>query len=105
MCLASPEAVEKETWGHPTFRVTDKIFVTFGQNDEVEGASMTMKAPSGEQDLLLATDGPFFYPKYVASSGWIGIRVTADTDWEEVQERVEDSYRTTAPKRLITLIR
>ena len=104
VCLEFPEAIEKETWGHPTFRVRDKIFASFGQNDADDGASMTMKAPPGEQELLLATDGPFFYPKYVGSSGWIGVHVTADTDWEEIRELVEDSYRLTAPKRLITLL-
>jgi predicted DNA-binding protein (MmcQ/YjbR family) len=26
ICLALPEAVEKETWGEATFRVRDKIF-------------------------------------------------------------------------------
>jgi len=26
ICLALPEAEERETWGDPTFRVRDKIF-------------------------------------------------------------------------------
>ena len=27
LALSFPEAVEKETWGHPTFRVRDKMFM------------------------------------------------------------------------------
>ena len=98
--MGFPEAEERETWGHPTFRVRNKIFATFGLDEESGQATMAMKAPPGEQELLLATGEPFFYPKYVGSNGWIGLWVGPDTDWEEVAELVEDSYRMTAPKRL-----
>ena len=100
VCMGFPEAEERETWGHPTFRVRNKIFATFGLDEESERATMAMKAPPGEQDLLLATGEPFFYPKYVGSNGWIGMWVGLDTDWDEVAELVEDSYRMTAPKGL-----
>ena len=30
ICLALPEAAERETWGHATFRVRDKIFAMAG---------------------------------------------------------------------------
>lgn len=99
VCLALPDAVEVETWGHPTFRVRNKIFASYGRGDE--GSSMTMKAPDGEQEILLATGEPFFYPKYVGPSGWIGVRVDDATDWTEVAELVEDSYRMTATKAQI----
>lgn len=102
ICLALPDATEQETWGHPTFRVRDKIFASIGVEDVAGGrCSMTMKAPPGEQDLLLATGHPFFYPAYVGVRGWIGIYVDARTDWTEVAELVEDSYRMTATKRQI----
>jgi predicted DNA-binding protein (MmcQ/YjbR family) len=102
ICLALPEAVEQETWGHPTFRVREKIFTTFGIADEAGETTTSMKAPAGEQEVLLATGEPFFYPKYVGSKGWIGVRLDAATDWQEIAELVEDSYREIAPKRLIT---
>ena len=102
ICLALPDAVEKETWGHPTFRVRDKIFASFGIGDDAGETTMSMKAPEGEQEVLLATGEPFFYPKYVGSKGWIGVRLNSETDWEEIAELVEDSYREIAPKKLIT---
>lgn len=104
VCLALPESAERETWGHPTFRVREKIFATLGLDEESGRATMAMKAPPGEQELLLATGDPFFYPKYVGANGWIGLSVDAETDWEEVAELVEDSYRMTAPKKLIALL-
>jgi predicted DNA-binding protein (MmcQ/YjbR family) len=101
VCLALPDAAEQETWGHPTFRVGDKIFATFGIGDEEGETTMSMKAPAGEQEVLLATGEPFFYPKYVGSKGWIGVTLGDSTDWQEMAELAEDSYREIAPKRLV----
>jgi predicted DNA-binding protein (MmcQ/YjbR family) len=99
IALGFPEATERETWGHPTFRVRDKIFVNFGY-DESGRSQITLKAAPGEQESLLAEGEPFFVPKYVGSKGWIGVRVGADTDWREIGELVADSYREIAPKSL-----
>lgn len=102
ICLALPEASERETWGHPTFRVRDKIFATYGQVDDADGflSTMTMKAAEGEQESLLAEGHPFFYPNYVGSKGWIGLVLDSETDWTEITELVEDSFRLIAPKRV-----
>ena len=99
IALAFPEATEKETWGHPTFRVRDKIFVSHGIDDHGHDV-VTMKAAPGEQESLLAEGDPFFLPKYVGSRGWIGVRVDAETDWRMIAELVVDSYREIAPRSL-----
>lgn len=103
VCLRFPEAVALETWGHPTFRVRDKIFTGCSDDDgETDGATFvcSMKAAPGEQESLLAQGHPFFRPKYVGNRGWIGIVLDLDTDWVEIAELVEDSYRAIAPKKL-----
>jgi len=51
--------------------------------------------------LLLASGGRFFFPSYVGSKGWIGITLSTSTDWDEIRELVDDSYRLIAPKRLV----
>lgn len=99
IALAFPEAVETEAWGHPTFRVRDKIFVSTGVDDD-DHRVVTLKAAPGEQESLLAEGDPFFLPKYVGSRGWIGLRVDDDTDWRSVAELVVDSYREIAPRSL-----
>ncbi len=43
----------------------------------------------------------FFIPPYVGPSGWIGIRLDRDVDWETVGELLEDGYRLVAPKRAL----
>lgn len=99
IALSFPEAVEQETWGHPTFRVRKKIFVSMGTDDNGVAVA-TMKAAPGEQDSLLAEGHPFFLPSYVGSKGWIGIVLDADTNWTAVGELVVDSYVQIAPKSL-----
>jgi len=103
ICLALPEAVEKETWGEATFRVREKIFVVAGAGDS--GVSMSCKAPPGVQEMLVGADPKRFYrPAYVGHRGWVGVRLDARTDWDQVADLVEESYRMTAPKRLSRLI-
>jgi len=104
ICLALPEAVEIETWGHPTFRVRNKIFVGCGAGEDGR-PQMSCKAPPGEQQALVASNPErFFVPAYVGSKGWVGVYLEGAVDWVEVTELVEESYRLTAPKRLVALL-
>jgi len=101
ICLALPEAEERPFGGHtaPAFRVRDKLFVMTSE----DGTSMTMKAPRGAQQVLVASDGErFFVPKYVGSKGWVGVRLDlrAAPDWDEMAELIMEGYCLTAPKRL-----
>jgi hypothetical protein len=102
VCLALPEATEKEAWGQPTFRVRDKMFGMYvGNRDEGRRAALWCKAPLGVQEILVgAAPARFFVPPYVGRHGWIGVRLDGDVDWEEIADLVADSYRMTAPKRL-----
>ncbi|MEV5409959.1 MmcQ/YjbR family DNA-binding protein [Thermopolyspora sp. NPDC052614] len=104
ICLSLPEAVEKAFGGHtsPSFRVRDKLFVMTSE----DGRSMMFKAAPGVQEALVASAPQrFFVPAYVGHKGWVGARLAADQDWDEIAELVEDSYRLIAPKRLAARIR
>ena len=100
ICLALPEAEERETWGEPTFRVRDKIFCMH-RTDTGEPA-LWCKAPPGSQAILVGADPRrFFVPSYVGPKGWVGMRLDGKVDWREVALLVARSYRMTAPKRLV----
>jgi predicted DNA-binding protein (MmcQ/YjbR family) len=104
ICLGLPEAVEDPNGvGDPAFKVRDKIFA---MRHDVEGrTSMWCKAPSGAQQALVGSNPErFFVPPYVGHHGWVGIWLDSTVDWAELGELVEDSYRMTAPKRLIARI-
>jgi hypothetical protein len=103
ICLGFPEAVEKEAWGDPTFRVRGKIFAMEKRGDG--RVSLWCKAPPGSQVVLVGADPErFFVPPYVGHKGWVGVRLDSSPDWEEVAALVKRSYRLIAPKRLAALI-
>jgi len=64
--------------------------------------SLTVRAASGENATLVATDPEkFFLPAYVAHHGYVGVHLDLDdVDWDEIRELVVDAYRLVAPKRL-----
>jgi predicted DNA-binding protein (MmcQ/YjbR family) len=103
ICLALPEASEKEAWGDPTFRVRGKIFAMEKRGDG--RISVWLKAPEGSQLVLLGADPKrFFVPPYVGHKGWIGVRLDSKPDWDEIASLVRRSYRLIAPKKLAALI-
>ena len=117
ICLAYPESSEKVAWGHPTFRVKEKMFASIGAwhygpdgkplKEGEKGlfrVTMTMPTAPGEQEVLLARGAPFFFPAYVGGKGWIGIDLDKNTDWEELEELIDTAYRKIAPKRLVALL-
>lgn len=99
ICLALPEATEKQAWGDVTFRIRDKIFAMIKSGDG--RVSVWAKAPPGSQQVLVGSDpATFFVPPYVGSKGWVGMRLDRDPDWTEVANVVARSYRLVAPRRI-----
>ena len=101
ICLALPEATEKQAWGDPTFRVRDRIFAMVKRGDG--RLSVWMKAPDGAQEVLTGVAPErFFRPPYVGHKGWIGIRLDHAPDWDEVATHVRRSFTLVAPAKLAT---
>ena len=100
ICLAFPEASEQGGVGRPTFKVRQKIFA---MRHLMDGRlSVWLKAPPGAQGALIQTSPDiFFMPPYVGRHGWVGAFLDADLDWDQLADLIEDSYRITAPKRLV----
>jgi predicted DNA-binding protein (MmcQ/YjbR family) len=104
LCAALPETTEVEAWGHPTFRVANKIFAGFG-NDE-SGApgvvSLGVKTTMDMQAALVSSDPRFAIAKYVGKHGWVSMRLTADAvNWAEIDVLLRGSYRLIAPSKLV----
>jgi len=101
VCLAYPEAVEHEGGvGTPSFTIRKKIFAMRHPQDG--RPSMWCKGPPGIQTALVETDpSRYFVPPYVGHRGWVGAWLDVQVDWAEVEGLVDQSYRMTAPKRLV----
>ncbi|HEV2582873.1 MAG TPA: MmcQ/YjbR family DNA-binding protein [Ktedonobacteraceae bacterium] len=103
ICLALPESSEQGGVGNPSFKVRDKIFaMRHGFDGRM---SMWCKAPPGAQEVLVGSNpARFFVPPYVGHHGWIGLWLDGEIDWDEVADLVRESYRMTAPKRLLAML-
>jgi predicted DNA-binding protein (MmcQ/YjbR family) len=102
ICLAYPEAEEGGGVGNPSFKVRGKIFAMRHSLHEVNRWSVWFKAPPGMQQLVVGNDETrFFVPPYVGSKGWIGAYLDVEQDWDELADLIDESYRMTAPKKLV----
>ena len=106
ICLALPEATEKEAWSEPTWRVKGKMFA---QMDDYHHGSphcaVWLPSTIEAQEALIAADPKrFFRPAYVGHKGWVGVVLDTGPDWAVVAELVRDAYRRVAPAKLAALI-
>ncbi|MFV2021387.1 MmcQ/YjbR family DNA-binding protein [Micromonospora sp. LOL_023] len=106
--MAFPDAAEKVSHGRPTFYTT-KVFAYYGGSMKVDGVyqqhdhSVLVLADPDERAALLA-ELRCYAPAYLASSGWVGVDLADDTDWLEIGELLDASYRRTAgPRRVARL--
>ncbi|MFC4106265.1 MmcQ/YjbR family DNA-binding protein [Micromonospora zhanjiangensis] len=108
LALAFPDAAEKVSHGHPAF-FTTKVFAYYGGSVKVDGVhqrheqSVIVLVDPDERTALLAEDR-CYVPAYLGPSGWLGVDLTGDTDWGEIEELLDASYRRTAgPRRVARL--
>ena len=106
LAAALPGAAEKVSHGRPAF-FTTKVFAYYGGSLKVDDAWIehphaVIVQPDPADRLALIDDPRVFVPAYLGPSGWLGVDVDGtDTDWSEIGELLDASFRLTAPKRLV----
>ncbi|GAB3810010.1 hypothetical protein GCM10027605_46920 [Micromonospora zhanjiangensis] len=85
------------------------MFAYYGGSVKVDGVhqrheqSVIVLVDPDERTALLAEDR-CYVPAYLGPSGWLGVDLTGDTDWGEIEELLDASYRRTAgPRRVARL--
>lgn len=101
LCLALPDTTERLSHGEPTWFVRDKkVFVMFADHHHDDRVAFWCAAPAGAQEAMIESDPErFFRPPYVGHRGWLGVRVDAEVDWNEVERIVGDAYAIIAGTR------
>lgn len=105
LALALPDSAEKVSHGRPAF-FTRKVFAYYGgsvRDGDVwtEHAHSLLVQPDPEDRPALLGDRRAFVPAYLGPTGWVGVDLDESTDWTEVAELLDASYRLTAPKRSV----
>ncbi len=98
-----PETDERISHGSPTFWGGKKTFASFHENHHGDGrvAVWVKSALEMQADLVDSNPEVLFVPPYVGPSGWIGIRLDRQVDWEMVADLLEEGYRMVAPQRAL----
>jgi predicted DNA-binding protein (MmcQ/YjbR family) len=106
IALGFPGAAEKISHGRPAF-YTKKVFVYYGGSvrrgagDWIQHPQSVMVRLDADERAALLDDPRTFIPAYLGSSGWLGIDLEGESDFDEVAELIDSSYRTTAPTQLV----
>jgi predicted DNA-binding protein (MmcQ/YjbR family) len=103
LAASLPNTGEKVSHGRPAF-FTKKVFAYYGGSLKVDGEwiqhpqSIVVQPDEGDRRALFE-DVRVYVPAYLGAAGWIGIDLDAATDWSEIAELLDASYRLTAPAR------
>lgn len=103
LALALPEATRLIAGTHAQFLVRKKTFSYFLDNHHGDGiVAVTCKVLPGDNKALVeAQPRRFYLPAYVASRGWVALRLDrGKIDWDEVRDLLLGSYGLVAPRRL-----
>ena len=103
IALALPEAKRQIYGSHAQFLIRKKTFAYFLDNHHGDGiVAVSCKVlPGNNKALVEAQPGRFYLPSYIASKGWVALRLdVGKIDWDEVSELLLGSYALVAPKRL-----
>jgi hypothetical protein len=112
LCLALPEVSERVDESRIdarstaySFDIRRRSFCLLVATQDPTGKPiprLVLRADSIDRAALLAVGHPYFAPR--AGRPRLGVRLTHDTDWDEIRELVTESYRLVAPKKLIALL-
>ena len=103
IALTFPEATRQIYGSHAQFLVRKKTFAYFLDNHHGDGiVGVTCKVLTGDNKALTeAQPARFYLPAYLASKGWVALRLdVGKVDWGEVKELLVSSYTLIAPKRM-----
>ncbi len=102
ICLALPKTKETLTWGIPHFRVGEKIFCGWAEDQGRPRIGLKMEAYQSEVMMKLPGIEKAAYSR--KGDGWVTIDPGVFDDWVEIESLLVGSYRLIAPKRTVALL-
>lgn len=96
IALSLPDTEESETWGKPHFRVNNKIFCGYGEEN---GKTCVGCKLEKKHAFSIAKKPGYWLSPFGGRHGWISMDVSAITDWNHFASLIRESYLLIAPKR------
>jgi hypothetical protein len=110
LCADLPDAREHEAWTGTSWRIGTTTFAhvvqiadgrppAYAKAFATAGPAtvVTFQAPAEDRDALRATGHPYHLPPW--RPGIVGVVIEDATDWTDLAERIEDSYRECGGRR------
>ncbi|MEM9745632.1 MAG: MmcQ/YjbR family DNA-binding protein [Actinomycetota bacterium] len=100
-----PGTDEKVSHGRPAF-FTKKVLAIYGGSLKVDGEwvqhpQSILVLPDPDERQALLDDDRVYLPAYWSPSGWIGVDLDDSTEWAEIAELLDASFRLTASPKLV----
>ncbi len=96
IAMSLRDATESETWGKPHFRVNDRIFCGYGEENDQTCIGCKLEKPHAAKVVKRPRD---WLSPFGGRFGWISIDVRVIKDWLEIESFIRESYSLIAPKR------
>jgi hypothetical protein len=98
LALELPKVDEGTSYGTPAFKVAGKLLARLHQ----DGESLVVKIDPDERTMRMKVDPETFYiTDHYLNYPWILVRI-ASVDPDDLRDLLEDAWRLTAPKRLVS---
>jgi len=115
ICLALPEvtvrvdesrSIARSTaWSFDIRRRSFCLLVAVKGRNGKPIPRLVLRVDPRDREALVALGHPYFAPRAGhRHRDRVGVRLTDDTDWEEIRDLVTESYRLLAPKKLTALL-
>jgi hypothetical protein len=104
IAMQQPLATERESHGHPGWFIekSPQFAAFMDHHHGVDWIAVWLACPEGVREPLLDEDpDTYFIPPYFGPRGWIGVRLDDTTDWDTIEDLIDDAWHTVAkPKQL-----
>ena len=97
-CVSLPDATEAVAWGHPVFKVSEKMFCGYEELDGKWTIGFKLEAPHAD---LMASDPRIRRAQNLGRHKWISMDIEGLSNWSEVYDLIIESYRLSASKRTL----
>jgi predicted DNA-binding protein (MmcQ/YjbR family) len=111
LCLSLPEvtvrvdesriSARSTAWSFDIRRRSFCLLVAVKGRDGKPASRLVLRVDPRDREALVSLGHPYFSPQAGhRHRDRVGVRLTDETDWEEIRELVTESYRLLAPKKL-----
>jgi hypothetical protein len=92
-------------WSYDIRRSSFCLLVAVRDPNGKPAPRLVLRGDPHDREALVSLGHPYFCPQAGhRHRDRVGVRLTDDTDWEQMRELVTESYRLLAPKKLTALL-